>query len=100
MVPLNQLSFTTTVRPVARAVFGFPFVVELAADDERKDLEEKGRTLVRLCTRIHSNISARANREYVPFSDLIHRGKRGFSPARIGSDLSCKLPTEAGRGVL
>jgi hypothetical protein len=42
-----------------------PFVVELAADDERKDLEEKGRTLVRLCTRIHSNISARANREYI-----------------------------------
>jgi hypothetical protein len=42
-----------------------PLVCEISAQESPDDLREKGRMLSRLCSLMHSNISARASREYI-----------------------------------
>lgn len=49
----------------AQTTLRLPFVCEISATDTLDALREKGRTLNALCSLMHSNISARASREYV-----------------------------------
>jgi hypothetical protein len=51
--------------PDGQITLRLPFVCEISATDRPDALREKGQMLKELCSLMHSNISARASREYI-----------------------------------
>jgi hypothetical protein len=51
--------------PEGKTTLRLPFVCEISASDQPDALREKAHKLTELCSLMHSNISARASREYI-----------------------------------
>lgn len=67
LVPVSALGSSEYYEqaPDGRITLRLPLVCKISAHERLDDLREKGRLLNELCSLMHSNISARASKEYI-----------------------------------
>jgi hypothetical protein len=67
LVPVSALGSSQYCEQASdgQTILRLPLVCEISAHERLEDLREKGRLLNKLCSLMHSNISARANSEYI-----------------------------------
>ncbi len=67
LIPLSDIASAGYYNgsPMGPCTLGLAHVCDISTDDRKETLREKARTISKLCSIVHSNISARASQEYI-----------------------------------